>query len=392
MRLAIYAAVLLFSLGLFAESKFPSQMANPAQTGVADIVPVAKARIYKWKLKLPEIYSHQSVQTVLAPDGKSVYLCSGPNLLQVDIEKGEILSKLKNKVIGHPAISKGMLYVTGADFLHAYDISGGKPALKWEYKLAAKYDTDNKYNHAHRSGPLVTDKLVLFGQGGGKNTNVKIFAVEKVSGKAAFEYTCKGRLYSLLAWDEKNDFVFGAGEGAGLFAVDLKTGKEVWSTDMPGANFSGPGFKEGVVYCGGDSELGAFSAKDGKMLWRIKRKTTGTAGPARPVGHSIIIGKEMLITNSGKNVEAYSLKDGSFVWTYKTAGEGAGFMTAAGDTLYVPDFSAKGFIHGVNIKDGKRLWNVTAQNFKADYVGISDGKFFFSTLAGELYCFEEDKH
>jgi outer membrane protein assembly factor BamB len=25
-------------------------------------------------------------------------------------------------------------------------------------------------------------------------------------------------------------------------------------------------------------------------------------------------------------------------------------------------------------------------------VGISDGKFFFSTLAGELYCFEEDKH
>lgn len=372
------------------DAPFPTQQANQGQTGVADVAPVTTVKL-KWQALLPTLLSHQSVQTVLTPGGKSLFLTAGGSLLKLDIETGKIVAQANGNLVGHPSIAGGMLYATGANFLRAYDISGEKLVEKWTWNTPAAFDSSSKYNHAHRMGPAVTGKLVLFGPSGSAGANTKLFAVDVECGKNVWTFDAKGPLHSLVALDSAHKLAFIGVSGTGLVAVDLANGQEKWRANFEGNAFSGPSFADDTVYCGSETELAAFNAADGTEVWRIKRKSP--AGSRRPIGHSAIVNKDLVVVNAGLAVEAYERKDGAFKWKYTAAGEGAGFMVAARDVLYVPDFSAAGYVHAISLKDGSKLWTHQASDgaHKCDYVGVSDGCVYYSSLGGHLFCLENEK-
>lgn len=373
-----------------ADSPFPTQQANSGQTGVADVAPVTKVKL-KWKMLLPSLLSHQSVQTVLAPGGKTFYLTAGGTLYKVDTETGKIVVQANGNLVGHPSIAGGMLYATGANFLRAYDISGEKLVEKWTWNTPAAFDSSSKYNHAHRMGPTVTEKLILFGPSGSAGANTKLFAVDVESGKNVWTFDAKGPLRSLIALDSARNLAFIGVSGTGLAAVDLANGQEKWHANLEGTAFSGPSFSDDTVYCGNETELAAFHATDGTEVWRIKRNSP--AGSKRPIGHSAIVNKDFVVVNAGPQVEAYDRKDGAFKWKYTAAGEGAGFMVAARDVLYVPDFSNAGYVHAISLKGGSKLWAHQAPEgaHKCDYVGVSDGCVYYSSLGGHLFCLENER-
>lgn len=393
-QLAQFAGVILVTSAFSAASEeanlvFPTQQANSGQTGVADLAPVTKPRL-KWKMQIPTLLSHQSVQPVLGSDGKSLYFTAGGSLFMAEVETGKILAQVKGSLTGHPSITAGTLYATGTDFLRAYDISGETISEKWTCKVPNAFESASKYNHAHRSGPSISAQLALFGQGSPVVANTKLFAADLASGKIIWTFEAKAPLRSLVAVNMAHNLGFLGSSGSGLFAVDLATGKEKWHLDLQGTQFSGPSVADDTVYCGSENELAAVRALDGTIVWRVKRKTPG--GARRPIGRSAIISKDLVVVNTGPFIEAYDRKDGACKWQYTAAGEGAGFMVAARGVLYVPDFSSVGFLHAISLKDGEKLWVHQAPDgrHKCDYAGVSAGCVYYSSLGGYLYCLEND--
>lgn len=387
---AVLAASALYAASEETELAFPTQQANPGQTGVADLAPVTKPRL-KWKIQLPILLSHQSVQPILGNRGKSLYFTAGGSLFKVEVETGKILAQVKGSLTGHPTITADTLYATGTDFLRAYDISSESITEKWTCKAPNIFESASKYNHAHRSGPSMGGQLALFGQGSPVATNTKLFAADLASGKIMWTFDAKNPLRSLAAVNLAHNLAFLGSSGTGLFAVDLANGKEKWHLALPGTQFSGPSTVDDTVYCGSETELAAVRILDGSIVWRVKRKTPG--GAKRPIGRSAIVSKDCVVVNTGPIIEAYDRKNGAYKWQYIAAGEGAGFLVAARDVLYVPDFSSVGFLHAVSLKDGEKLWAHQAPDgrHKCDYVGVSEGCVYYSSLAGFLYCLENEK-
>jgi len=102
---------------------------------------------------------------------------------------------------------------------------------------------------------------------------------------------------------------------AHLRAVDVPSGKQLWSVDYPQPGLMGrPGFAAGgdVAVVSEASNLVAFSLADGSERWRH-------AFPAAPrpavVGGVVVAAAETMPPVSPPTVEAFRLTDGQPVWT-----------------------------------------------------------------------------
>jgi outer membrane protein assembly factor BamB len=143
---------------------FLSAKVNPGQTGFADYAPVLKPRL-RWTLNLPPVLSHEAIQPVTAKGGQVLYLTAGGLLIQADADKGTVLWQEMIKALGHPVIRDNTLYVYGASFVKAFDISGDKPALKWTAPVTKPFIADSKYCMEVADGIVVSANLGLFGYG-----------------------------------------------------------------------------------------------------------------------------------------------------------------------------------------------------------------------------------
>ncbi len=119
-----------------------------------------------------------------------------------------------------------------------------------------------------------------------------------------------------------------------VFAVDAKTGKEIWKYDpkVPGGQAErlccdvvnrGVALYKGKIFVGTlDGRLIALNAADGKLIWSIQ--TTDTTKPYSITGAPRIIDGKVIIGNGGAEfgvrgyITAYNPEDGKQLWRFYT--------------------------------------------------------------------------
>lgn len=163
-----------------------------------------------------------------------------------------------------------------------------------------------------------------------------------------------------------------------LMALDLKDGKQLWSTpigkDEKVMDYVSctPTYSDGLVYAMGFAgAMLCADAETGKVVWE-KDFATDYKGHMMSVwGYSespLVDGNRLLVTPGGKEavIVALNKKTGDLIWKTEAADlgekgkDGAGYSSivishAAGRKQYV-QLTGRGVI-GVDARDGKLLWN-----------------------------------
>jgi outer membrane protein assembly factor BamB len=375
---------------------------DAAQTGYTDFAPVLKPKV-RWTRQLPAGLSHQTIQPVLTGDRKRLFLSVGGILMQLDADTGEKTWAMHINALSYPAIAGNTLYISGQKNLRAYDISGATPREKWVFSTTKPFNSDSKY--CSSNGGLVTplQDLVLVGcgmTGPGGVGDTALHAVKAADGQEAWAFDLRQRISPSIAADEAAGLAFMATMGSlvsregkmqgqtdgFLCAVELGTGKEKWRVELGnGGMANGPACGGGVVYAGGNKELVAVNAADGKELWRVKRKTPSTYGAFRT---HLVLTPERIVMQVGGMVEAYARQDGAQLWSQKTGQTYC--LLATRDVLFLPIYAANGALLALSLSDGKTLWSHAAGDEKSQCKGVAidEGRIYFGNYSGKLYCLE----
>lgn len=172
----------------------------------------------------------------------------------------------------------------------------------------------------------------------------KVYCLDRKTGALRWQHTANNGVpkikrhtkashaNSTLATDGEHLVAFFGSEG--LHTYDL-AGKLLWKKDLgvldagffqvPEAQWetgSSPVIHDGIVVVQADvqkgSFLAAFSAKDGRELWRASRNDVPTWGT--PTVHTVK-GQTQVIVNGMRHVGAYDLKTGKEIWKLSGGGD-----------------------------------------------------------------------
>lgn len=316
----------------------------------------------------------------------------------------------------------------------------GGPRKVWEKKIGQGF-----------AGPVVAgDRLILFHRVGREEV---VDAFDARTGDVRWHYAYPTNYRDDFGFDEgpravpvvTNNRVFTFGAEGQLHAIDLATGKKIWSVDATrrfnvrkgffGAAGS-PLVEEGRVIAnigGTDGDKGAgivaFNADTGAVLWTA---TSHEAGYSSPVGATLggkrvavfltrrglvgldpasgsVLFEKMWRSRSASSVNAATpLVVGDLIFISAAYETGATVMRLQGNELkelwasdevmsnhYATSVSANGFLYGfhgrqeygpslraVELNTGKVLWNV--DRFKAGTVTLAGDRLVILRESGEL--------
>jgi outer membrane protein assembly factor BamB len=233
-------------------------------------------------------------------------------------------------------------------------------------------------------------------------------------------------------------------KAADFVAVNKKTGKLAWSSNLPGAKimrgqWSNPTVatvngQTQVIFAGGDGVLYALEAKTGELIWKFDCNPKG-ATPYKPggggersfiiatpvvsdnkcyiavgqepddgpgIGHLWCIDITKKPANKNKDLSAY-VKDNGLVWHHggivmpKPKDDEREFVfSRTMSTVAVVDglvYAAElaGYMQCLDAKTGKKYWEHDFQESTWCSPYYVDGKVFIGTDAGELYVFKHGK-
>lgn len=131
-----------------------------------------------------------------------------------------------------------------------------------------------------------------------------------------------------------DDVMYLSGAWSTIFAIDAKTGKQIWKYDpqVPGTKAEqlccdvvnrGVALYKGKIFAGTlDGRLIALNAANGKMLWSVQ--TTDVTKPYSITGAPRVVDGKIIIGNGGAEfgvrgyITAYSAEEGKELWRFYT--------------------------------------------------------------------------
>jgi outer membrane protein assembly factor BamB len=314
-------------------------------------------------------------EPVVAPDGTVFAGCYDGKLFA--IKDNAVLWRFGGvgSGISAPHIGKdGVLYAGGGSF------HGKLLALKDGQKLW-EYETGNTINPSPCQGP---DGTVYVG-----NNDGKIFAVKE--GKLKWEKKLGDYIASPPVMSDDGTLHIIGSDGV-LHA--FKNKRQSWELKVGNIVSTKPAIApDGTVYVGSD-DGSLYAIKKGKVKWKFPAGPSCSTPTLGPDGTVYVGGFDRLI----------ALKDGKKLWDYQAGGAITMSPPCLGPdgTLYVTNtfygeikrdreqnsISQGHFTTITAVKDGKKMWDYTADSFI--YHGLaagSDGTIYGTSEHGTLYAF-----
>lgn len=218
------------------------------------------------------------------------------------------------------------------------------------------------------STPAVVNDLVVFG-----NQNGAVTALSIKTGKQKWNFRTGGSIYSSPAV-HVNRIVFGSADGYVYCLND--NGKEMWKLKTGAAVLGCPTIENNIVYIGGsDHHFRAINLNTGKEIWSFD-------GLDGPIVSTPVIYKDDVIFGAW-DTYLYSLNKntGSLNWKWSNGSSIRNYSPAScipvvkDDVVYVvaPDR----YLTAIDINSGKTLWR-TNESTVRESIGISqDGKYIY---------------
>jgi outer membrane protein assembly factor BamB len=164
-----------------------------------------------------------------------------------------------------------------------------------------------------------------------------------------------------------------------LSAFDIKSGKQVWNTNIADPDEDDPvigggiSFASGVLYAtNGYGEILALNPGNGEIIWRKPLAAPSRAAPT-------VMDGRIFITTLDNRLLALDASDGSLLWEHLGISESAGLIggvsPAVSRDIVVPVFSS-GEITALRVGNGSVAWTDNLANLRriGGLAGLSDIK------------------
>ena len=312
------------------------------------------------------------------------------------------------------AISGGRIYTlgdrAGSQQIVAMNLADGK--IAWTAKLGPVWE--DEYGGPRGTPTVDGERVYALGTAG------DLACWDTKTGKELWRKNLErdfgGRMMSSWQWSESplvdgDRLIVTPGvAGAGLVALDKKTGKEVWRAAMPSLGdkgADGAGYSSVVISNGGGVKqyvqllgrgLVSVRAQDGKFLWSYNKVANDVANIATPIvkGDHVFAstgygtGSVLLeISRAGNGVQAKEV----YYLPAKTLQNHHGGLVLIGDHVYGGHGHNRGYPICVEMKTGKVAWGGEGADMAHGGTGsaavtAADGHLYFRYQNGRMVLIE----
>ncbi len=337
-------------------------------------------------------------------------------------------------IFSSPVLSGGSLFF-GSNDGYLYSLNKEDGSLNWKYKTGGEV----------ASVPAISDGKVFFA-----SRNGFFYALDAQTGEDVWKFqtggeskfgavdmwglTPKGK-YHTDPWDfflssaavYGNKVFFGSGDG-NIYALDTKTGKEVWKFKTGLGVHSSPAVYEGVLYCGSwDSNIYALNPETGGKIWEYNTGNdekqhlyegvqsspaivdgilyagsrsarlvaldakTGelkwehtTGGPWICASPGVYDGRVYVGTSDAYNLLCLDAKTGKLIFEYPTGAWVFSSASVANNTVYFGCHNARFYAVDASTGDLKWMYQTEDQKENADLYYTEDGKINSKAMQGEV--------
>lgn len=262
----------------------------------------------------------------VAISGDFVFVGGASGKLQaIDCRDGTVLWTFTTAgtIWNAPLIAGSLVYVISEKGAYALDAATGSP--KWQVSTGE--------NQGLTGSPALLDGVLYF------EVPKKIFALNSDTGAALWTRQISDFCYPLAAASAK---IFIGCNDQNFYALDAKTGAEVWHFTASGAAWSGPAIANGVVYVGNENKsLYALSAETGQYLWSFSTSDPALSTPVLASGALYFgVGNHQFIEGP-QNFYAVDIQTGLQLWSFKAAGRILTAPALSQGVIYIVAFTGQ---------------------------------------------------
>lgn len=259
-----------------------------------------------------------------------------------------------------PSVAEGIVYVAGGDG-NAYAVREETGDLLWSYPAGGT------------SSPAISEDTVYFSTQGA----CSLLALERETGTLQWCYP--GQSVPSSPTFAYGRVYFGSFDD-NVYALDAKTGDQLWQFPTGNVITSTPAVFNGVVYVGSwDGSLYALNADTGSLLWTYN---TGTNA------FSPVVANNTVFVSSYSGFYALDARTGALRWTYVAGGPPFSSPAVANGVVYVG--TQGGGVRALDVITGKLVWNQVPP-VNPSSPSVANGVVYVGAADNSVYAFNVDR-
>src|ERR1700733_2541456 len=221
------------------------------------------------------------------------------------------------------------------------------------------------------SSPAVVNGVVYIG-----SVDNSIYALNGRTGAQLWSYATGGTITASPT--VANGVVYVGSNDNNLYALNASTGAPLWSYTTGGGVDSSPTVANGVVYVGSyDDNVYALNASTGALLWSY---TTGGYVYSSPaVANGVVY-----VGSNDANVYALNAITGVKQWSHTTGYGVNGSPTVAYGGVYI--CSGDDNVYALNASTGLQLWSYNTGFYEDSSPAVANGVVYVAASAGNVYA------
>jgi len=283
-----------------------------------------------------------------------------------------------------PALDKGKIFFSNnKQTLFALDATTGRKIWKCDFGGNKNYDWAFDYYY---SSPTIKNDFIVIGAKDGY-----VYKINEANGQIVWKFQTENIVRSTPAIDD-NTVYFGDVDGI-LFAVDFTTGREKWKFLTVGHGLknedfgfdrrgiiSSPSIKDDKVFVGcRDGLFYAVNKKTGKEIWRVDHEVSWVISSLAVKDTIVVTG-----TSDGRFVQAVSSNSGHPIWKTRTSNIVWSSPVICNDKVYIG--SGEGVLYCLDLYTGQIINRFQTSGSIFSSPVISDSLLFFGSDDGKFYA------
>jgi len=217
------------------------------------------------------------------------------------------------------------------------------------------------------------------------------YALNSKTGQEVWKFKAQSENISEPLYDQKEGRVFFVSGSHILYALDAESGQQVWSHSRQDSSVFSvrgggqPALSQGVLYAGfSDGSLVALNAKTGSVNWEIQLNKNKKF---KDIDSSPVIdGDRLYISGFDDKLYCISLQKGDVIW--KIDGGGFSEVNIFGNKIIYS--TSTGQVVAINRENGQKLWTYNVKNGVATASKIYKGLVVFGESQGRLVFLDAD--